>query len=180
MMITETYPTSASPAVVVPNHVRAERSPRERAGKGQILRVEEDVQRVIGGLTLLSKAGDIAQDQADAAQRWYKDYVMGIIGAHDPEARRSGKAPDLHAAMLSRTEAIGRCKTVRHSLGLCGEVRLRLLLVDELSFSAIAAILLPGDVNGRKKVAAQMVLLLQKLTELYDRIDRAKMKRPST
>jgi hypothetical protein len=123
---------------------------------------------------------DIAQDQADAAQRWYKDYVMGIIGAHDPEARRSGKAPDLHAAMLSRTEAIGRCKTVRHSLGLCGEVRLRLLLVDELSFSAIAAILLPGDVNGRKKVAAQMVLLLQQLTELYDRIDRAKMKRPST
>lgn len=180
MMITETSLVAVSPAVGVAQRFQAERAPRERVGKGQILRVDHDVQHVVGGLSLLSKTGEIAQDQADSAQRWYKDYIMGIVGAHDPDAKRSGKAPDLHAAMLSRAEAIGRCRTVRQCLGLCGELRLRLLLVDELSFSAIAGILLPGDVNGRKKVAAQMTLLLQQLTELYDRIDRMRLNRPLT
>ncbi|MCQ8277776.1 hypothetical protein NFI95_04875 [Acetobacteraceae bacterium KSS8] len=134
--------------------------------------MQEDVQRVVGGLTTLNKTGDINQEQLDAAERWYRDYVMGVIGARDPERRSSGKAPDLHAAMLSRTSAVGRCRFVRDSLGLCGEIRLKLLLIDELSFSAIAAQLLPGDVNGRKKIAAQMVFLLEQLAEIYARFDK--------
>ena len=53
-------------------------------------------------------------------------------------------------------------------------MRLRLLLVDELSFSAIAGKLMPKDVNGRKKIAAQMVFLLEQLAEHYDVHDKAR------
>ncbi len=149
-----------------------ERAPRERLGKGQEIRVRDEVQQVVSGLTTLAKTGDIDQAQSSAAERWYRDYVMGVVGARDPEARRSGKAPDLHAAMLARTAAVGRCRAVRQGLGLCGEIRLKLLLIDELSFSAIAAKLLPGDVNGRKKIAAQVSFLLEQLSELYVELDR--------
>lgn len=151
---------------------RADRAPAERIGKGQDIRVEEDVQRVVGGLATLARAGDIDQAQSSAAERWYRDYVMGVIGARDPEARRSGKAPDIHGSMLARTAAVARCRSVKDGLGLCGEIRLKLLLVDELSFSAIAGKLLPGDINGRKKIAAQMAFLLEQLTEFYAAMDR--------
>lgn len=125
-----------------------------------------------GGLTLLARTGDIDQAQSAAAERWYRDYVMGVIGARDPEAATSGRAPDIHARMLARTAAVARCRSVRNGLGLCGEMRLKLLLVDELSFSSIATSLLPGDVNGRKKIAAQMSFLLEQLAELYQHLDR--------
>ncbi len=151
---------------------RAERATAERLAKGQSFAVRDDVQHIVGSLAVLAKNGDIDQSQSSAAERWYRDYVMGVVGARDPEARRSGKAPDLHASMLARTAAVGRCRIVRGGLGLCGEIRLKLLLIDELSFSAIAAKLFPGDINGRKKVAAQISFLLEQLAELYMSVDR--------
>lgn len=74
--------------------------------------------------------------------------------------------------MLSRVAACTRYRTVREAFGFCTEVRLRLMLVDELSFSAMAAKLIPNDVNGRKKIAAQMVFLLEQLAEHYDVADK--------
>ena len=151
---------------------RAERATPERLGKGQDARVEENVQRLVGGVSSLTGTGDADSAATSAAERWYRDYVMGVIGARDPEARGSGRAPDIHASMLARAAAISRCRTVREGLGLCSEVRLKLLLVDELSFSVIAEKLLPGDTNGRKKIAAQMSFLLEQLAEQYALIDR--------
>ena len=148
------------------------RAPLERGFKGQMLIVQDDVQRIVGALAALARSGDIDQAQSSAAERWYRDYVMGVVGARDPEGGRSGRAPDIHASMLARSAAVGRCRMVRNGLGFCGEVRLRLLLIDELSFSAIAAKLLPDDVNGRKKIAAQMALLLEQLSELYMTLDQ--------
>lgn len=143
----------------------------ERLGKEQQIRVKENVQYVVSSLSLLARSGDIDDAQAGAAERWYRDYVLGVIGARDPDQRRSGKAPDLHASMLARTAAVARCRAVRGGLGACGEERLKLFLIDELTFSSIAAKLLPGDGNGRKKIAAQIVFLLQQLAELYQHID---------
>ncbi len=48
------------------------------------------------------------------------------------------------------------------------EKRLRMILVEELSFSEIGRRLLPGDVNSRKKIAAQTMLLLEMLAEHYE------------
>lgn len=154
------------------SYLGADRAPVERTHKGQEVRVQDGIQRVVGGLATLTRLGDVDQAQSSAGERWYRDYVMGIMGARDPDARGSGQAPDIHASMLARTAAISRCRSVRDSLGLCGELRLRLLLIDELSFSTIAVRLLPGDINGRKKIAAQMVFLLEQLAELYASLDR--------
>lgn len=151
---------------------RAERATPERLDKGQDVRIVENVQRLVGGVASLTGAGHVDRATTSAAERWYRDYVMGVIGARDPEARGSGRAPDIHASMLARAAAIARCRTVREGLGLCSEIRLKLLLVDELSFSVIAEKLLPGDTNGRKKIAAQMSFLLEQLAEQYASIDR--------
>jgi hypothetical protein len=147
--------------------------------KGSEFRVFEGVQRLSGPLAALHRSGDIDDSHAAAADRWYRDYVLGVEGARDPGAARSGKAGDIHAAMLSRVAACSRYRAVREALGFCAEVRLRLLLVDELSFSAMAEKLMPKDVNGRKKVAAQMVFLLEQLAEHYEAVDqRSRPKRP--
>lgn len=151
---------------------RAQRATPERLAKGQDVRLQQNVQRMVGALATLLPDDAVEQARSAAAERWYRDYVMGVVGARDPEARQSGRAPDIHAAMLARAAAIGRCRIVREGLGLCSELRLKLLLVDELSFSAIAAVLFPGDANGRKKVAAQMSFLLEQLAEQYASIDR--------
>jgi hypothetical protein len=153
-------------------HVRS-----TRRSKGQDLRSDDGVHRVSNGVQALLKAGDVEAHQVEAAERWYKDYVLGVIGARDPDRKRSGGAADIHTAMLARTAACGRCRIVRTALGLCSEIRLKLLLIDELSFSAIAAKLRPGDVNGRKKIAAQMALLLEQLSEVYAQIDQQRKAR---
>lgn len=144
----------------------------ERLSKEQQFRIKDNIQCIVGAVSVLLRAEEIDQAQAGAAERWYRDYVMGVIGARDPEQRGSGKAPDVHASMLSRTAAIARCRVVREGLGSCGEERLKLFLIDELTFSAIAGRLFPGDGNGRKKIAAQIVFILQQLAEIYHLIDK--------
>lgn len=154
-------------------HYLEHRATPERLRKGSDFRVVERVQRLCGPLSALHRAGDIEDSHVAAADRWYRDYVLGVEGARDPDSVRSGKARDFHAGMLSRVAACTRYRGVRKALGFCTEVRLRLLLVDELSFSAIAEKLMPNDVNGRKKVAAQMVFLLEQLAEHYDVNDKS-------
>ncbi len=127
----------------------------------------EGVSRVQGALAALRRAGDIDDSHVAAAERWYRDWVMGVEGATDPSVRRSGKAADVHAAMLTRVAACARCRDVRRSLGQAAELRLRLIVLDELSFSEVGRRLMPGDLNGRKKVAAQTAFLLELLAEHY-------------
>ncbi len=148
------------------------RTTLERLRKGSDFHVVDRVQRLCGPLSALRRAGDIEDNHVAAADRWYRDYVIGVEGARDPDSVRTGKARDFHAGMLSRVAACARHRSVREALGFCTEVRLRLLLVDELSFSTIASKLMPHDVNGRKKVAAQMVFLLEQLAEHYDAHDK--------
>ncbi|TLU72692.1 hypothetical protein [Lichenicoccus roseus] len=136
------------------------------------------VQRLAEPMLALQRAGDIQDSHVAAAERWYRDYVFGVEGARDPEARRTGNAPDVHAAMLSRVAACTRHRNVQAALGWCGEIRLRLLLVEELSFSNIAERLMPTDVNGRKKIAAQVVFLLEQLAEHYDNLDQVRCRGP--
>ena len=147
------------------------RASPERLDKGSHFEIVDGIQRVCGPISSLRRSGDIDDSHVAAANRWYRDYVLGVEGARDPDAVKSGKAADVHAGMLSRVAACTRHRGIRDALGLCAEVRLRLLLVDELSFSAAAQRLMPKDVNGRKKMAAQMVFLLEQLAEHYQNLD---------
>ncbi|WP_428393545.1 hypothetical protein [Lichenicoccus sp.] len=148
------------------------RASPERLKKGNDFEVFEGTQRLCGPVAALLRSGEIDGSHVAAAERWYRDYVLGVEGVRDPDAKRTGKAPDIHAGMLSRVAACERHRGVRGALGFCAEVRLRLMLLDELSFSAMAQRLMPKDGNGRKKVAAQMAFLLEQLAEHYQAIDQ--------
>ena len=148
------------------------RATPERHRKGNEFRVQDGLQRICGPISSLHRSGEIGDGHVAAANRWYRDFVLGVEGARDPDSARSGKARDFHAGMLARVAACTRYRGVREALGFCSEVRLRLMLVDELSFSVMAEKLMPGDINGRKKIAAQMTFLLEQLAEHYDMVDR--------
>ncbi len=164
-------PVNMSVEVSMERYLETRATP-ERTRKGNDFRILDGVQRLCGPLSALHRSGEIDDSHVSAADRWYRDYVLGVEGARDPDSARSGKARDFHAGMLSRVAACARYRGVREALGFCSEVRLRLLLLDELSFSAIVGKLMPTDVNGRKKVAAQMVFLLEQLTEHYANLDK--------
>ena len=149
-----------------------QRAPPERLQKGSEFRISRNVQHICGPLQAMRRSGDIDDCHVAAANRWYRDYVLGVEGARDPEAFRSGKAGDAHTGMLARLAACERHSQVQRALGLCAELRLRLMLVDELSFSAMADKLMHNEVNGRKKVAAQMTFLLEQLVEHYRLLDQ--------
>ncbi len=167
----ELAPVNMSIETTVEHYLENRASP-ERLRKGNHFRILEGVQRLHGPLAALHRSGEIGDVHVAVADRWYRDYVLGVEGARDPDSTRSGKARDFHAGMLARVAACARHRSVRDALGLCAEIRLRLFLVDELSFSSIAEKLMPKDVNGRKKVAAQMAFLLEQLAEHYDTMDR--------
>ena len=171
----ELEPVNMSIETTIEYYLENRASP-ERLLKGNDFRVVEGVLRLHAPLAALHRSGEIGDVHVAAANRWYRDYVLGVEGARDPEAGRSGKARDFHAGMLARVAACARHRGVRDALGLCAEIRLRLFLSDELSFSSIAEKLMPRDVNGRKKVAAQLSFLLEQLAEHYENIDR---ERPS-
>ena len=164
-------PAGMSMETAVEDYLENRASP-ERLSKGNDFRIFEGIQRLHGPLAALHRSGEIGDVHVAMADRWYRDYVLGVEGARDPDSDRSGKARDFHAGMLARVAACARHRSVREALGLCAEIRLRLFLVDELSFSSIAEKLMPKDVNGRKKMAAQMTLLLEQLAEHYGRTDR--------
>lgn len=141
------------------------------------VQVVEGISRVHGPLAALRRSGDIDDSHVAAAERWYRDWVMGVEGAADPGVARTGKAPDIHAAMLSRVAASGRCTDVRRHLGSSAERRLRMVVLEELSFSEVGRRLMPGDPNARKKVAAQTAFLLELLAEHYEVRDSARRER---
>ncbi len=118
-------------------------------------------------LDTMSAAREIGPDHRHAAARWRRDWLVGVERVDDPDRVRTGQAADRHAAMLARVAASARCQAVGRVLGRQAEQRLRLLLIDELSFSDMARVLLPSDVNGRKKIAAQTALLLEILASYY-------------
>ncbi len=151
-------------------------TPERRRHANEIVFID-GAQRVQGALAGLRRSGEIDDSHVAAAERWYRDWVMGVERASDPAIRRSGKAADAHSGMLARVAALARCGDVRRCLGTRAETRLRMIVLEELSFSEAGRRLMPGDVNSRKKIAAQTVLLLEMLAEHYHTHDQARRER---
>lgn len=131
--------------------------------------------RVLTTVQALLNAGDITQEAANAADRWYRDYVFGY---HDYREF----APDHVADTITRHDAVswqvvranacGRIVDVRQALGVCAHQRLQMMLVDELSFRQMGEAVFPkiSPDLGRKKIGAQCAMLLEQLSEFYTRI----------
>ncbi len=128
--------------------------------------------RVLGTVQALLNARDIAQDAANAAERWYRDWVFAYVGHIEYPAHHTPNTLTRHddvSWQMTRAHAAARLVDVRHALGLCAEVRLKLMLVDELSFLQMGRVLFPhlSDARARLKVSAQCALLLEQLEGFY-------------
>ena len=134
----------------------------------------------------LHMAGDIDGDAVTAAKWWICDYVfanygyLDILGDVLPADYVKG---DVHTFAISRGNAAERIGMIRDRLGLCAHIRLEMMLARELSFSAMADVLVPAKgAQGRKVVSAQCALVLEQLNgaysnvrkEIRDRIERNK------
>ncbi|MBS0959795.1 hypothetical protein [Acetobacter thailandicus] len=121
----------------------------------------------------LLKSQDITQDAANAADRWFRSWVFAYHGYIENPADYISNENIRHddlSWLMTRANATGDIYDVRHALGMCGEVRLKSIMVDKLSFRDMAASLFPTisiDL-GRKKVSAQCCLILEQLAEFYE------------
>ena len=129
----------------------------------------------------LLNAGDITQDDANAGERWYRDYTFAYEGIIEfPENHVSDttvKHDDLSWNM-TRAVALERILDVRDALGERANQILRLMLVDELSFRQLGEMFFPRlcATVARGKMSAQCSMLLQQLSEFYQLQKRSKEK----
>ena len=131
---------------------------------------------LIGLIEMMWRRQDIGDEEVAAANRWHRDYVMGMLGGQDPEERRASGRADAHDAQLARIAAVSRCRAVRAALGLCAEVRLAMLLIEGLGYAAMAQRLFPARSDGERRIKAELTFLLGQLAEHYrevERLDRA-------
>lgn len=134
--------------------------------------------RVLGTVQALLNARDITQDAANAAERWYRDWVFAYVGHIEYPANHTPSTITRHddvSWQMTRALAAGRLADVRQALGLCAEVRLKLMLVEEMSFMQIGRVIFPhlSDARARLKVSAQCAMLLEQLEGFYSTLRRA-------
>lgn len=134
--------------------------------------------RVLRTVQALLHAGDISQSAADAAERWYQDYIFGYCDYKEipPDYRPSTLTRhDSVSWQLVRGKAMARISAVQAALGLCAHQRLRMMLVDELSFRAMGVALFPALAasSAQRKIAAQCALVLEQLEALEDAARKA-------
>ncbi|WP_010515779.1 hypothetical protein [Komagataeibacter oboediens] len=136
--------------------------------------VQQGAPRVRSTVQALLNAGDIDQDAADAADRWYRDFVFGHYGYVEFAPNHENNTCTRHDAVswqVVRANAVGRIADVRDAMGMCAHVRLRMMIAEEKTFSDMGKVLYPGttDSVGRRKVSAQCALVLEQLSDYYGR-----------
>ena len=130
--------------------------------------------RVADQLMSLFAAEHITAAHVAAGMRWRKDWLAYEAGYSDTAG--NGGEGDAHTGQLARSQAGARIQAVRAALGLCGEIRLRMLLVEDLSMTAIGEVAYPA--SPRKKAGymalATCQIVLEQLAEHYHTADCAR------
>ncbi|WP_291365332.1 hypothetical protein [Acetobacter sp. UBA5411] len=141
--------------------------------------------RVLTTVTAMLRSGDITQDEADAADRWYRDYQLAFLTGytlsrygqantyeaphedHDPNTQRLRH--DAVSFAVVRGQAAGRISEIRSRLGMCGHQRLKMMLVDEMSFSRIGEAIYPkkSQPDAVRSAKFQCAIILEQLREFY-------------
>ncbi|MDF7674759.1 hypothetical protein PT283_08275 [Acetobacteraceae bacterium ESL0697] len=126
----------------------------------------------LNAVKLLHEKGDIDGDAFTAAQWWLNDYIYAYYGYADfltePLAPQKTKG-DLVTFYLSQAQAGLRIQRIRETLGLCVHERLKIFLVDEVSFTELGKKFYPekDESTARKSAQAQIALILTQLSEFY-------------
>ncbi|WP_215762208.1 hypothetical protein [Acetobacter sp. P1H12_c] len=141
--------------------------------------------RVLTTVQALLNAGDITQEAANAADRWYRDYVFGYHDYREFAPDHVADTTTRHDAVswqVVRANACGRIVDVRQALGVCAHQRLRMMLVDELSFRQMGEALFPAvsKSTSSTKVSSQCSFLLEQLHSFYSsqRADKRRTEAP--
>lgn len=120
----------------------------------------------------LHESGDISGEAVTAANRWLEDYIFFKGGyadyLNDPLDRDYIRG-NIHTFAVARGKAGGRIAEVRKALGPGSHMRLEMLLVESMSFSAIGQKLWPqkSQPDASKCARSQCVLLLEQLANFY-------------
>lgn len=128
--------------------------------------------RVCSGVDLLRRSGEIADAEEIAAERFYVDYVSGCLGVRETESIGDSGSADFHTAMLAQCAAVTRHRVIAEMIGDGMTMWLVSFIVDDLSFSAMAARYMPGRSDGRRDIRARLTTLVSLLPGLYASIDR--------
>ncbi|MBO1361792.1 hypothetical protein J2D73_18580 [Acetobacter sacchari] len=175
----------------------------ERVAKGDLESAQGGVQtrRRWRGLNSLLKSGEIESQHVNAAERWYRDYVLSTVGhfeskldedlfladeaawsAHDEKLariaaeREAGYSHDAISWGIMRGRAGCRVGVVRDKIRKPGENLLVFLLADNVTFCDAARTLLPKvshSYNGARLVKAMCVLVLTQLEDIYSPANRS-------
>ncbi|MFT9016433.1 MAG: hypothetical protein ABF990_11945 [Acetobacter sp.] len=127
--------------------------------------------RSSGALYALRRTGTLTDAHVTAAERWARDYETGVLGGADPEASRQCGRADVEYALLSRIGAADRCRHVRGCLGVAAEILLIRLMIDGMSISAVSA----HTGKSRERLAGAVEMVLEQLTEVYDKMPQGLM-----
>ncbi|MFS8371247.1 hypothetical protein [Acetobacter indonesiensis] len=157
----------------------------ERAGKSVFKIVPGRPAKEQTVVDAMLAVGDITQDAANAADRWFRVWQFAYNGYKEfPEGHIQNteiKHDDL-SWLMTRADAVGELYDVRKALGVCSETRLRSMLVEKLSFRKIGEFMFPRVSTdlARKKIAAQCAFLLEQLSEYYLTVDRQRRREKET
>lgn len=109
----------------------------------------------------------------EAVERFREDYVLGVLGGHDPEARGHSSARDFHAPMIARCNAVSAHQAIEAMLGREVTALLIAFAIDDLSYAAMDRRFSPApSADGRKGMAVVIKTVLTILPGAYVAYDR--------
>jgi hypothetical protein len=169
-------------AAAIPVPVRADdAAPAARWKHGQDLEpppAPRMASKVASGVWTLRQSTPPAIGDAEvvAAERFRKDYVLGIEGVRQPSlALRSGSA-DFHDVQILRADAVTRHREIADVLGPRMTAWLVDFVVFDLSLRAMQKRYLPGPQYWRTEMRGRLTVVLIVLSQLYAAIDQRKRK----
>ncbi|GAN66892.1 hypothetical protein [Acetobacter orientalis] len=140
--------------------------------------------RVLTTVQALLNAQSISQDAANAAERWYRDYVFGKCGyvEYKPDyvPDTTTKHDDISWQVV-RANAWGHVLDVKFTLGKCAHTLLEMMLADEMTLAKIGERLFPSISRSlaSNKANAQCCIVLETLAAYYQS-ERSKRARDKT
>lgn len=135
--------------------------------------------RVISTVEALFNAGAIQDAEVQASCRLRRDWLYARYGYSEPQEPPMRGTRLVHNVLswrMTRAQVGLALTELRHAVKAPIFNLLELMLIDELSFSGMARILMPqrSDNAVRNKISAQCALALSTLAAVYDDMDRAR------
>lgn len=119
------------------------------------------------GVVALRRSGKIGDAEVLTAERWLRDYTLGVHGYFDSEPGRAAGGGDAHTAGFARAKAADAYRSAAQAVGRFGDSVLRSLVANDLSVSALGHVL-----NLHNSVAEGVaVTVLRRLSEHYSASD---------